>query len=268
MGLPLNSPPHTAASPSDQQRSWAVSLCTLCAILGALLALSFKTQNQIRQSNVPAANYEGLSYEYLILKKKATDDERTIGSLQQNISDLENSAPSQNKQFQVLTDDLNRAKTLAGLTAVKGPGVTVTLNDSKKRFPDAPLAVQMITIVHDVDINQFVNELKAAGAEAISVNDQRLVANSAIRCAGPTVYINNTPQTPPYVIQAIGDAKTLDTALRLPGGAFDQMHGMDATMVRIAHAEKLIIPAYAGATQPRYAQPVETNARSGADNKN
>ncbi|BDI28480.1 hypothetical protein CCAX7_005310 [Capsulimonas corticalis] len=265
MGLTLNSPPHTAASPSDHQRSWAISLCTLCAILGALLALSFKTQNQIRQTSLPASNYEALADQYLILKKKAGDDERTIAALQENISRLENSVPSHNKQFQVLTDDLNRAKTLAGLTAVKGPGVTVTLNDSKKRFPDAPLAVQMVGIIHDTDINQIVNELKAAGAEAIAVNDQRLVASSPIRCAGPTIYVNNTPQTPPYVIQAIGDSKTLDTALKLPGGAYDQLQGMDAAMMRIAHADKLVIPAYSGATQPKYAQPVTANAGGEAD---
>ena len=64
----------------------------------------------------------------------------------------------------------------------------------------------------------MVNELKAAGAEAVSVNDQRLVAVSPVRCAGPTIFVNNTPQTPPYVIRAIGEPNTLETALNISGG--------------------------------------------------
>jgi uncharacterized protein YlxW (UPF0749 family) len=139
---------------------------------------------------------------------------------------------------------------------VSGPGIIVTLNDSKKRFLDAPVAVQNAGIIHDLDINSVINELKAAGAEAISINHERVVALTAARCAGPTVFVNNIPQTPPYVIRAVGDGPTLDTALKLPGGVFDQLSQMDPAMIKIQTSDKMLVPAYTGPTQPRFAKPV------------
>jgi uncharacterized protein YlxW (UPF0749 family) len=111
-------------------------------------------------------------------------------------------------------------------------------------------------LIHDSDINQTVNELKAAGAEAISINDQRLVAMSPIRCAGPTVLVNNVPQPPPYVIRAIGNGKTLQAAMNLPGGIADQLRGMDPAMIKMDQSAHLVISAYSGPTQPKYAKPV------------
>jgi uncharacterized protein YlxW (UPF0749 family) len=255
MGLFPTSLLHEAIQPSER-RLWWTSLCVLCAVLGGMLALSFNTQNRIRQQDLPSSNYSGLAEGYRFLKKQVEDQQRTIAALQKNTTKLENSTASDTKQAQALADDLNHARFLAGLTDVKGPGLVVTLNDSKKRFPDAPTVVQMAGIIHDTDINQAVNELKAAGAEAIAVNGQRLVATSPIRCAGPTVYVNNTPQTPPYVIKAIGEPKTLQKALDLPGGVADTLKQMDSAMIKSEKVKMLTVPAYAGATQPRYAKPV------------
>ncbi len=156
-------------------------------------------------------------------------------------------------------DTLNQAQFLAGLTPVQGPGVVVTLRDSKKPFPYSagmPAGMAPPNIIHDSDINQVVNELKAAGAEAIAVNNQRLVATSAVRCAGPTVYVNNTAQAPPFVIQAIGDPKTLAEALTMPGGIASQIAVYDKAMFTVQQAATLTLPAYTGTNAPRYAKPV------------
>ena len=150
---------------------------------------------------------------------------------------------------------LGQAKLLAGLTPVQGPGVIVTLNDSKKPLPRLPAGITP-NIIHDTDINQVVNELKAAGAEAISVNDQRLVATSAIRNAGPTIFVNNTPQTPPYVIKAIGNPKSITAALNLKGGIAAAFRSFDPAMFSVQEARALRLPAYdGGGTEPRYARP-------------
>ena len=65
-------------------------------------------------------------------------------------------------------------------------------------------------IIHDEDLLRVLNELCAAGAEAISINDQRIVATTEVRCAGPTVSVNNVRSAPPYVIKAIGNPKKFD----------------------------------------------------------
>lgn len=244
--------------------SWWTSLFILCAILGALIGLSFKTQNTIRQTRVPAANYPALVQEYLTLKtnleKNVTDQQRTIERLNDTLQQLESQSDSGGKVARTLTKELNQANFLAGLTDVQGPGLIVTLTDSKMQIAGGPPSALAIpgapNLIHDTDINQTVNELKAAGAEAVSVNSQRLVGTSPIRCAGPTVYVNNTPQTPPYTIRVIGDPGTLETAMNLPNGVADGLRRMDPAMIRMQKTNHMVIPAYAGATKRDYAKPV------------
>ncbi len=152
---------------------------------------------------------------------------------------------------------LNQARFLAGLTPVQGPGVVVMLNDSKTHMPkNLQPGVAPPNIIHDTDINAVVNELKAAGAEAVAVNDQRLVAISSVRCAGPTVYVNGVPQVPPFAIGAIGAPKALAAAMNIPGGIASQLKSFDSAMFSVREATTLTLPAYSGGNEPRYAKPV------------
>ena len=247
---------------SSDLRTWWASLFLLCAILGALFGLSFKTQETVIRRNLPSNSFATLAEQYRVLKDTVANDQRTIGYLQENTSKLETAGSSNTSQFKLLQDDLQHMRLLAGLTDVGGPGIEVVLNDSKKRFPDAPTAIQNLGIIHDNDINQCVNELKAAGAEAVSVNDQRLVSVSAVRCAGNTVLINNTPQAPPFIVRAIGDSSTLQEGLNLPGGFADGLSQMDPAMIKIIKSANLVIPAYDGSFLPRYAHSINATDSS------
>jgi beta-lactamase regulating signal transducer with metallopeptidase domain len=149
---------------------------------------------------------------------------------------------------------------LAGLIQVQGPGIVVILNDSKKTIP----AIHGLTppnLIHDIDIDQVVNELKAAGAEALAVNNQRLVVTSSVTDIHNTVYINGIRLTAPYVIRAIGNSTKLQNALNLRGGEADQLRIFDPTMIRIEREAHLTLPAYQGAVQDKYARPVQTSMR-------
>ena len=253
------------AAVSQPRQSWWASLVLLCAVLGALLGLSVKSRDVIRRQQLPADNYAGLSVAYQFLKQKDADDARLIASQSQRVADLEKGSSSETEKDRALLADLQQAKFAAGMTAVAGPGVIVTLNDSKKPYPVNVQIPGMAppNLIHDFDINQVVNELKAAGAEAVSVNSQRLIAISPIRCAGPTVFVNNTAQTPPYVIRAVGDAATLQTALNLPGGEADQLRQFDPNEIKIQMAAHLVLPASPGPPPPRYARPVADTATGG-----
>ena len=166
-------------------------------------------------------------------------------------------------QAQLLADDQAQSQLLAGSTPVQGPGVFVTLADSKKQLPKRlPAGLAPPNIIHDSDINQVVNELKAAGAEAIAVNGQRLVATSSIRCVGPVVNVNNVSQAPPFIIKAIGDPKTLSVALAMSGGVGNQLEAFDPAMFSVRQAQLLTLPAYSGGSKPHYARPVGETAEA------
>ena len=93
----------------------------------------------------------------------------------------------------------------AGTLPMTGPGVVVTLSDSDREARDA--AEQSALAVRDVDVQLVVNALWAAGAEAVAVNGQRLVATSPIRGAGETITVNFRPLVPPFEVRAIGADK-------------------------------------------------------------
>ena len=91
-----------------------------------------------------------------------------------------------------------------GLTDVSGPGVRVTLTDAPRTGRDPDIDLNLL-VVHQQDIQAYVNALWAGGAEAVSLQGQRLMTTTGIKCVGNTVVLEGVPYSPPYVIEAIGD---------------------------------------------------------------
>lgn len=161
----------------------------------------------------------------------------------------------------ILKTELNRAEMIAGLTDVEGSGITIILKDGTSASGTGAVVYdESMGIVHDSYVLMFLNELRAAGAEALSINDERILATSEIRCAGPTISINNTKKAAPFEIKAIGEPDTLENALKMPGGAIDQMkfYGIDVTVKR---SNKLTIKKYTGSSTYKYASPVKEEER-------
>lgn len=111
----------------------------------------------------------------------------------------------ENKDY-VTDKEWKYAMLLAGFTDVKGPGITIKLDDAPARQEDTPLNW---LIIHDQDIKVLLNELKKSGAQALAVNGERVTAISEQVCAGPTILINGNRYSVPYVIEAIGDPDVL-----------------------------------------------------------
>ncbi|MDF2928026.1 MAG: hypothetical protein K0Q75_264 [Anaerospora sp.] len=94
----------------------------------------------------------------------------------------------------------------------------------------------------------------------MAINEQRLIASSEIRCAGPTLSVNNTRYSPPYDIRAIGDPQTLETALKMRGGVVEtlQFWGIQVTLKK---QEEVTIPAYKGTFRFEFASPVKEGGK-------
>lgn len=141
---------------------------------------------------------------------------------------------------QKLREDSELYAMAGGCVAVMGNGVTVTIDDGTRdlEFWEEPNDV----LVHDLDLLMVVCELKAAGAEAIAVNGQRIVDVSSISCAGHTVRINGTTSARPFKIQAIGDGARMSAALVGPGGVGSYL--ADYVLFKVEVEDNLVIPAY------------------------
>lgn len=136
---------------------------------------------------------------------------------------------------------------VAGLTAVQGPAVRVTLTDAPADY-EPPGVDGDLLVVHEQDIQQVVNALWSAGAEAMTIQGQRVVATTAVKCVGNTVVLHGVPYAPPYVITAIGDQAALENGLANSKGV--QIYRQYAAAYQLGYAqqrvEQVTMPAFAG----------------------
>ena len=116
------------------------------------------------------------------------------------------------------------------MTDVKGKGVVVTLEDNG------------IAEVQDDDVLSVLNELRASGAQALAVNDERIVAMSEIREAGKYIMVNSRQMVSPFVIKAISDPDKLDRSLRLIGGVLEKLENDYFLKVDVKTSDDLTIP--------------------------
>lgn len=137
--------------------------------------------------------------------KKRTDEQNKI------INEYERSTGDKNDFSDILNEELKNANILLGKYDLKGEGIIITLDDSELS-PTEELPLKKL-IVHDSDVLAIVNELNKAGAEAISVNDQRIIQTSEVKCVGPVIEVNNEKLAGPYIIRAIGNKDELFTKL-------------------------------------------------------
>lgn len=155
---------------------------------------------------------------------------REVAALRTRVSGAGESA----QQLQAWLDRLGPT---VGSAAVRGPGVRVVVDDSDDGAPEGAIT--------DADLQQLVNGLWQAGAEAVAVNGQRLTALSAIRTAGEAITVNYRSLAPPYTVSAIGDAQTLPARLlETPAGqTFTDLSNNFGVGFEVNAAEELALPA-------------------------
>ena len=195
----------------DTRRSpWRFGVPLVCLLAGLLLAATHGVSGgaEIRRSDAPRlvdlvreaqSSVTRLSTERDALTKK-------LDSLHGRSTDV------------ALAAMLRRSAELAGeadMDPVHGPGLVVTLQDAQRdangRFPRDASPDDLV--VHQQDIQAVLNALWSAGAEAIQMQDQRIIATSVPRCVGNTLLLNGRTYSPPYTITAIGSAPAMQAAL-------------------------------------------------------
>lgn len=224
-------------------RNWQVSIALVCVILGIFLVAQLRTQQAKGPSTM--GRLDALAELY-----KQSEEQRQL--LEREVDKLREQQVKMDAQgSKALTEELRKLRTLGGLTSLTGPGIILTLDDSKLKGKD-DVETDMY-LIHYEDLLLVVNELFAAGAEAVSINGQRLISTSEIRCAGPTILVNSTRVSPPFEILALGESQVLKSALEMRGGVLEPMRPW-GIQISIEQKESLIIPPYKGTISFHYAK--------------
>ena len=214
-----------------------IAIAAVSMIVGVMLVTQYKMTQTIAEGNVNLQRSGELA-----LKINSLQEERA--GLRKQIATMKEEGSLEGIKEE------NRVLSLrASLVDVEGPGVVLTITDSKTPVKDGENP--NLYLIHDEDMLRIVNELRVAGAEAISINDQRLIGTSEIRCSGPTITVNGKIFAPPFIIKAIGDTKTLHSSLTMRGGVVESLKywGIEVKIQDEAH---ITVPAYDGTMKQNY----------------
>lgn len=187
-----------------------ISIVIASIVLGFLLVIQFQAQTRVENAKLASGNLQDLSVTLLQVETANDNISNEIKKLRDTLNKYETGESRKN----IIKEELYNTKVLAGLVALKGPGVEITLADSPKalsyseRNDDGDLY-----LIHDYYLRSIVNTLWNAGAEAVSINNNRIISTSEIFCGGSSIFVNKNYLSSPFVIKAIGEPNTLNTAV-------------------------------------------------------
>ncbi|MGH8841008.1 MAG: DUF881 domain-containing protein [Jiangellaceae bacterium] len=191
--------------PSRNRRRMSPALMAGLLGLGLLLATAAL---QVRaDAGIVSAERESLVERVGLATSHADALEQTVADLERDILEIETRQLDNAAVNSELRESMATMRSAAGTGAVQGPGVVVEVDDAENGADSGSSGA--VTNVLDIDLQQVVNGLWAAGAEAVSINDQRVTAMTAIRSANDVILVNFRPLEPPYEVRAVGDSRTL-----------------------------------------------------------
>ena len=194
-----------------------VTIGIICILLTSVMFLQFKSVQVIEASGVGQKRETELRTEYSTLKDKSSEMKQQLEEIQNTTKEYTDQSSDVQATMNLLKSDVDKARCDLGYTDVKGPGIILTIADGKNAANDKE---QVITYN---DLIMAINELKYAGAEAISLNDERVVNNSFVANISEYMVMNDNRISGPYTIKVIGDSKNLESVINIKGGIKDYL---------------------------------------------
>lgn len=194
-----------------------VTIGIICILLTSVMFLQFKSVQVIEASGVGQKRETELRTEYSTLKDKSNEMKQQLEEIQKTTKEYTDQSSDVQATIDLLKSDVEKARCDLGYTDVKGPGIILTISDGKD------LANDKEQVVTYNDLIMAINELKYAGAEAISLNDERVVNNSFVANISEYMVMNDNRISGPYTIKVIGDSKDLESVINIKGGIKDYL---------------------------------------------
>jgi uncharacterized protein YlxW (UPF0749 family) len=220
--------------------------------LGFLFVVQVRAGRLLRaQPEVPTRNIYALATLLRQEREARQTLERQVGDLQRRQAEYERATAEGRTLAEAMGKELENLRVLTGLKAMRGPGVAVLLQDAKMQ----PSGSNPVVVTYQ-DLVSVVNELWAAGAEAVAVNGQRVTATTGFGQVGGTVVVNLQRLSGPFTIMAIGDPATLEGALNIRGGLVEGLRALGLS-IAISRQAEITVPAYRGVLKFEHARPAE-----------
>jgi uncharacterized protein YlxW (UPF0749 family) len=228
-------------------KSIYVSIVIVSLVFGLLVSVQLRFSNATETGLLPGREHE-LSVEKRQLDRETVRLLEEVADLQAKIVEA---GKGRTEAEVAMYSEFVKIRILAGFTDLFGPGIEVIIDGESEEEPQSGRRA-----VGDRDLLRIINDLCGAGAEAISVNGQRILATSEVRQAGRHININLVRMAPPYQITAIGNATTLKSSLEIKSGVVEDLEGSGIS-VSIEVKDGVLVPAFNGALNFDYAKPTQ-----------
>jgi len=228
-------------------------ILTISSVIIGIIISTLMKANVEYYAPVTIKSIQNMQNEITMTKNEIVELNLVIEEKQKELEVLENISKGDENIIDILSGDLKFNKSQSGYTQLEGPGISIKMYDN----PDSQIVGLDINddVIHDVDILNILNDLKIAGAEAISINGERVVSNSEIKCGGPIIRINGKSVGTPFLIEAIGDPKLLMASVNAPGTYGDVLKNVYFIGFEVKVEDKIVIPGYTGRFSFKYAKP-------------
>lgn len=239
----------------QRRPGWSLLVPVTAGAAGLLFTLSANTAHGVDLRNDRRPELAGLIRDR---RHDVTADESRAASLRRQVDERTRRQGGSDDQIAEQRARAAAQELGAGLVALRGPGLTVRLDDAPRR-PDGvrpPGASVDDLVVHQQDVQAVVNALWAGGAEAVTIMGVRVVATSAVRCVGNTLLLDGQVYSPPFTVSAIGDPARLQRALDAAEGvrAFRAASASFGLGYQVKVETDVNAPAYGGSTALRSAR--------------
>lgn len=210
----------------------SVTIAAVCILLVAVMSAQFRTVEETDITGIETAREEELRTMIASWKTKYEETSQKLEETNQKINEYKQKETSNEEMTILLDKELLQTNMLVGKTDVTGEGIIITLTDNEN------------VEIEDRDLLNLVNELKLAGAEAISINDKRIVNMTDIVVVNDTILINEERVTSPYTVKVIGNQKYLSSALSLKNSGYIDKYTSLGKTINMTLEKNIKILAY------------------------
>lgn len=231
-----------------KKRQVAITLGIMCLLLTVAISVQVRTMNSANSTVSKTLADNDLRDQVLKMKEKFDNTSNDFINAQKELEKVRQVATKDDETAETKERELTENNMILGNTDVTGEGVEIILADAVNISSGLSASEQ---IIHYGDIQDVVNELRNAGAEAIEVNGQRIVNTSAITCEGNIIKINGERIGSPFTIKAIGSKELLYGALERAGSILDWIRE-GGNIATVTKKDSIIINRFTGVISHEY----------------
>lgn len=229
-------------------------IAMVSVLLGIILSMTFKTVNvSIGKGVLPSQRAQQIAAE--LKKEKEVNEElrATTDELEKKIREYENSVAQKDTHFKTLYDNAMKYRTLACYTDLRGEGLIIEITEPKSVLELG----ESIAFAYNTDILlRLISALNASGAEAISINNQRITSYTEVETAGGHIMINGVATNTPIIVKVIGNADYLYSALSIKNGIIDSLREYNY-YVNVVKEKDLVVEKNRKTRVFKFAMPIE-----------